>query len=191
MTILKASPLPLAGHLNQIWMAGPFEVSTWYAPAPLRAERKGDELRVGAPFKLDLAGPAWLVLVGRKPDGTWTLLAVAKANDQPPVAAAVPVEGPVLATIVEDEPAPEPEPEPEPAPEPEPDKPPLDPANIDCLILWRDGVPGVPAIPKSYVVLVAPDLMDALLGVVREKLIETIGAQIVRDHLDSLKGGGL
>jgi len=89
---------------TQVWMAEPFCAAVWFDGEQC-AEHKGDELRIGAGWKLDLPLPAWLLLVGRRPDGTWLLSAVAKDNDQPPAPWAVPVDGAMLVRVVLAEPA--------------------------------------------------------------------------------------
>lgn len=68
----------------QLWMASPFEVKTWWSGAPLPAEPKGDELGIGAGFKLDIPASAWVGLEGRKADGVYVLWLVPKQTVSTP-----------------------------------------------------------------------------------------------------------
>jgi len=190
MSSLKATSIPNAGRTNQVWMAEPFEINTWYA-GTLRAENKGDELHVGARFKLDLPAPAWLLPVGIKPGNIWVLSAISKDSDEPPSALAVAVIGPCLVKVVEDEapPTPTPEPEPTPTPTPEPTPTPTpeptptptpDPGEtrIDQIVIVR--MSALPIVVKGGICFA---LEDDLLDAVLEKIVQTIGAQRVRTHL--------
>lgn len=115
---LTAAPISGAGTRPAIWLPAPFCVAVWWQDArggvlTLCAEHKGDELHTGAGWKLDLPTPAWLALVGKRPDGAWLLSAVAKDNEQWPAPGYVAVDGPTLVqVIVNDTPTPSPLPPP-------------------------------------------------------------------------------
>ena len=94
---------PVRAGYPQAWMPAPFCVATWWDGVQC-SEHKGDELRIGAGWKLDLPTPAWLTLVGRRTDGVWLLSAVAKVNEQPPAPGYVAVDGPALVQVVTNEP---------------------------------------------------------------------------------------
>lgn len=100
---LTAVPIVNGGVKPTAWMAERFCVAVWWQDEHggglvLCAEPKGDELKIGAGWKIELP-PAWLALVGKRTDGAWLLGAVAKTNNQPPAAAFVAVDGPMLITV--------------------------------------------------------------------------------------------
>lgn len=107
-TYLSASPITSTLHTTQVWMVEPFCVRTWWYDehsnlVRLCSEDKGsDTPSLGVPHKVDLPGPAALVLIGKGGDGRWELSAVAlaKPDSQLPGANFVRVTGPTLVTIL-------------------------------------------------------------------------------------------
>lgn len=95
---LSVMPIPSTLATTQIWMSGPFCVQAWWGPL-LCSENKGDELHIGASYKLDFL-PAWLALEGKDAQGRWTLHSIAKTNAQSPGANFVAVTGPSLVTVL-------------------------------------------------------------------------------------------
>jgi hypothetical protein len=57
----------------QIWSSEPLAVNTWYA-GWLPAEQKGDELGIGAGYKIDIPAPCWALYRGKERD--WHLVQV-------------------------------------------------------------------------------------------------------------------
>ncbi len=172
---------------RQLWAVEPFTVKAWWRQTPLEAEDKGDEWHIGCRYKLDLPVHCWVTWESTSDLVHNLSIIEALTNSPPSPQHALIGDGIHVISfwpVPEPEPAPEPEPTPEPTPEPPPA--PLDPSRINCLILARAGS-DIPAIAQSYVVGIEPDLFNELLETVREKLIETIGAQMVRSHL---KGAG-
>lgn len=95
---LSVTPIPSTSTITQIWMAQPFCIQSWWGPL-LCSEAKGDELHIGAGYKLDFL-PAWLALEGKDAQGRWTLQGVAKTNSQSPGANFVAVTGPSLVAVL-------------------------------------------------------------------------------------------
>jgi len=109
----------------QVWSNERFQLeanSKWWPKAGLLCEDKGDELGIGAVYKIDVPGPCWLLWEGTTAE--YRIMQVVYAGetiDSPPNRQFLPVRPGVNVLSFENGSEPEPEPDPEPGPDPEPE----------------------------------------------------------------------
>jgi hypothetical protein len=188
----------------QVWSREPFVVlknDSW-PKRDLPAERKGDELRLGVEWKLDIPGPCWLILMSTLPVASaadenvmddWRVLRVKRADSQHaleniPDAAHLPIYPGVNVIEFEALPTPTPTPEPEPGvppepvppeptPTPEPEPDPNAPALPHMIVLWQRG--SAPLDVRGALSLaLEPDLMRPIVTAV----VGAVEAQAERDR---------